>query len=348
MDETIPFASLRDRLAVAHGHPVPGRPTVYSIMRNERFFLEAFFDHYRTLGVGQFLVLDDGSTDGSLDYLRSQRDCVVLGSDLRYGQEIRVRMPDGRVRAERAGVLFKRVIGETFCSGDYGLYADADEFLVLPPAVPDLPTLYARLRERGIDAVVASLVEFYPESAGDLRGTPQPHSFADLLALYPYFDAVPLVRFRPGLAPKRINVSASRRLFARYGITRPAAPLRGMPRWTARLRRRLPGKSATMKTPIVRWREGVWISDTHRSNVRPSSEVLVAFAHFKFNHRLAQKTEEALRLRSYAGKSEKYELYAELMIRMRADDARLMGPDSVRYAGPADFARSGLVDWRLG
>ncbi|MFO1407703.1 MAG: glycosyltransferase family 2 protein [Steroidobacteraceae bacterium] len=347
MGEVHAFDRLRDRLVVEHGRAVPGRPTVYSIMRNERFFLEAFFAHYRSLGIAQFVILDDGSTDGSVEFFRAQPDCVLLSSSLRYGQEIRVRMPDGRERTERAGVLFKRVIGAEFCAGHYGLYADADEFLVLPPAVPDVPALYARLAAHSVDAVVASLPEFYPETVAGLRGEATPRSYADLIGLYPYFDAVPLVRFRPGIPPKRINGSASRRLFARYGITRPPAPSRWLPGWADRWRGRLPGKSATMKTPIVRWREGVWIEDTHRSNVRPSSDVLVAFAHFKFNHRLAQKTEEALRLRSYSGKSEKYELYAELMMKMIPEGASFIGPDSRRCTGPQDLAEAGLTAWRL-
>jgi len=347
MNETIRFDSLPGRLVVEHGSACPGKTTLYSIMRNERFFLDAFFDHYRILGVEQFLILDDGSSDGSVEYFRAQPDCVLFSSELKYGTDIAVTMPDGRVRRDRAGVFFKRVIGETFCRGEFGLYADADEFLLLPRAVPDLRTLYRRLTERGIDAVVASLVEFYPDSVRDLKGSPQPRTFSDLAGLYPTFDAVPLVKFRSGLAPKRINGSASRRLFGTYGITLPAEPLPLAPRWLNRLLPRRPGKSATMKTPIVRWRPGVWISDTHRSNVRPSDAVLLAFAHFKFNHRLAQKTEEAIRLRSYAGKSEKYELYADLMSRMLESDARFVGPDSRRYSGPADLEEAGLLEWRL-
>jgi hypothetical protein len=348
MNETIQFSSLPARLVIEHGSAHPGKITLYSIMRNERFFLDAFFDHYRALGVEQFLVLDDGSSDGSVEFFRAQPDCVLFSSGLKYGTDIAVKMPDGRVRRDRAGVFFKRVIGETFCRGEFGLYADADEFLLLPVAVPDLATLYQKLAERTIDAVVASLVEFYPDSVRDLNGSPQPRTFADLARLYPYFDAVPLVKFRGGLPPKRINGSASRRLFGRYGITLPAEPLPLAPRWLNRRLPRRPGKSATMKTPLVRWRPGVWISDTHRSNVRPSDQVLLAFAHFKFNHRLAQKTEEAIRLRSYAGKSEKYELYADLMTRMLAAGDRFAGPGSKRYTGPADLEAAGLLAWRLG
>jgi hypothetical protein len=344
----IAFDSLPGTLTAVHGRVTPGRVTVYSIMRNESFFLDAFFDHYRSLGVEQFLILDDGSEDGSIDYFKAQPDCVLLSSPLKYGTDIEVTMPNGRVRHERAGMFFKRVIPETYCPGDYAVYADADEFLVLPPEVPNLAALFESLRRHSIDCVVASLVEFYPASVRDLKGSPHPRSFRDLVDLYPYFDAVPLVKFRPGIPPKRINGSASKRLFRSYGITLPRPTSRFTPRWLDHLLPKRAGKSATMKTPVVRWRKGVWISDTHRSNVRPSDDVLLAFAHFKFTHKLAQKTEEALRLRSYAGKSEKYELYSDLMTQMLNADAGFSGPDSRRYTGPADFSGTGLVKWGLG
>jgi len=348
MNETIQFSTLAARLVIEHGSARPGKITLYSIMRNERFFLDAFFDHYRALGVEQFLILDDGSSDGSVEFFRAQPDCVLFSSDLKYGTDIAVKMPDGRVRRDRAGVIFKRVIPETFCQDNYAIYADADEFLVLPPEVSSLAALFAALHRRSIDCIVASLVEFYPASLSDLNGSPHPRSFSDLVDLYPFFDGVPLVKFRPGIPPKRINGSASKRLFARHGITLARAPSRFAPQWLNRRLPGRPGKSATMKTPIVRWREGVWISDTHRSNVKPSDDILVALAHFKFTHKLAQKTKEAIRLRSYAGKSEKYELYAELMARMWDADEGFAGPDSTRYTGPADFAMFGLVKWNLG
>ena len=347
MPQSIPYAALGSRLNVEHGTPATGRRTVYSIMRNERFFLEAFFSHYRSLGIEQFLILDDGSTDGSIEFLRTQPDCVLLSSTIRYGTLLDVAMPDGSVKRERGGVMFKRVIGETFCAGDYAVYADADEFLVLPPQVADTGELFARLRAASIDAVAASLVEFYPERAGDLSGRAAPRSFRDLVDLYPCFDAVPLVKFRPGIPPKRINGSASKRLFGGFGIRSPRPPSRFVPRWLNERLPGRPGKSATLKTPIVRWRPGVWFSSTHRSNVRPSTDVLLAMAHFKFNHELARKTEEAIRLRSYADNSVKYEQYADLMSRMLATNASFLGPESRRYADARSFVDAGLVRWNL-
>ncbi len=339
---------LGESLTVRHGRPVAGAIKLYSVMRNERFFLDAFFSHYRNLGVQQFLILDDGSSDGSPDFLVGQPDCVLLASPLRYGDRVRVRMPDRRKTQERAGVLFKRAIPEKYCRGEYTLYADADEFLILPEQVDGLDSLFRMLAEHDVDSVAASLIEFYPDSMADLCGQPAPRTFDDLVALYPWFDAVPLLRFRQGMQPKRINGSASRRLFRRYGLVRQRPRPAWMPRWAQDLRRPLPGKSATLKTPILRWREGVWTTDTHHANVPPASEILLAFAHFKFTHTWARKTEEALRLRSYAANSEKYELYARLIEHMKADTSGFRGPSSRRFQGPHDLAEAGLLHCRLG
>ncbi len=156
---------------------------------------------------------------------------------------------------------------------------------------------------------------------------------------------MPLIRFRPGKGPKKINVSASARLFERHGIRRPRPPSALVPAWLDRRLPQLPGRSATMKTPIVRWRENVWLAETHRSNVPPTRDVLLALAHFKFTHTWAQKIEEALRLRSFAGKSEKYEGYSRLLQCMRDSDTSFLGPDSRSYTGPRDFEEAGLLIW---
>src|SRR5690606_19203103 len=71
-------------------NPMLGRHamTMCCIARNESFFLDAFLAHYRALGVERFIVLDDRSTDGSLEFLAAEPDVMIVGSDLRYGEDI--------------------------------------------------------------------------------------------------------------------------------------------------------------------------------------------------------------------------------------------------------------------
>ena len=52
----------------------PGDVLAVATLRNEISHLPGFLDHYRRLGVAQFLIVDHGSDDGSDRYLADQPD----------------------------------------------------------------------------------------------------------------------------------------------------------------------------------------------------------------------------------------------------------------------------------
>ena len=190
---TLGLTDARDVLRVDGGTLAPGRISLFSLFRDEMFFAPAFFDHYRGLGIEQFLILDDGSTDGTRDFLAAQPDCVLLASDLSYGQEITFRDQRGQTVRQRAGIYFKMAIPRAFLDGAYVTYVDADEFLLLPPGVAGVAEVVARLAARGDACCVASIVEFFPESVAGLRAGPAPDALADLLAAYGWFQPEPVV-----------------------------------------------------------------------------------------------------------------------------------------------------------
>jgi len=206
-----------------------------AIVRDEMFNMPAFFDHYRSLGVRQFLVLDYHSGDGTREFLCEQPDCVVLTSRLRFGDMVDAVYPDGKKVRRRWGTVAKSIIPRTYLHDKYALYVDADEFLILPERVGDLTTAFAILAAHDIDAVAAHLVEFYPKAAVDLEREVSPKTFAEMIDLYPYFDARPLIEVPRGEYPRNLRRSASNRLF-RQNRT-----------WFSRLQRRLRPKKKRMK-----------------------------------------------------------------------------------------------------
>lgn len=56
----------------------PCVPTVVVVERNEQQRMQLFYKHYRSLGVHQFIVLDNGSTDGTLEFLKQQQDTKIF------------------------------------------------------------------------------------------------------------------------------------------------------------------------------------------------------------------------------------------------------------------------------
>ena len=55
-----------------------------STMRNEMLRLPHFLDHHRKLGINHFLIVDNGSEDGTRDYLAGQPDVSLWSTDHSY------------------------------------------------------------------------------------------------------------------------------------------------------------------------------------------------------------------------------------------------------------------------
>ena len=53
---------------------------VIALVRDGMFHLHDFLQHHRALGAAHFIFCDNGSTDGTLEALRDQPDCLVLQS----------------------------------------------------------------------------------------------------------------------------------------------------------------------------------------------------------------------------------------------------------------------------
>jgi len=94
--------------------------------------------------------------------------------------------------------------------------------------------------------------------------------------------------------------------------------------------------------------EGRRLGGGHAPRERPPTDkVLLTFAHFKFTHTWSQKIEEAIRLKSFAGKSEKYEGYSQLLRRMKATTPALPDRTPADTPGPRDLEEAGLLMWAL-
>jgi len=341
------MADLSDPFRIVHGRLRDATASAFAIVKNEMYFVRSFLDHHRRLGIDQFVILDDASTDGTRELLASQPDCLVIESPFSFGEAVTLPGPDGG-RRMRAGIAFKSLIPQRFLAGRYALYLDADEYLVLPVGVASVPELFGLLERRGIRSVAAGLIDFFPASVTDLDVPRELGTSDEMLAAHPWFDAVPLLGEKTGKPwPAKVSKGTTARLLRKHGIRLVPEAMRGAPRW---LNRRLPYKyprSSVLKTPVVRWDPGVEYLNSHRANVPASTQVLLGLAHLKFTHDLARRIDYALASRAYVRGSEKYLWYSQLLDAMRRGDPSFLGPDSRRYAGPADLATAGLTKLEL-
>lgn len=330
--------------SVRFSRPIrPDATTLFGIMRNEMYFLPSFLAHYRQLGVSQFLIVDDGSDDGSREYLLQQEDCCVGQSELRYGDRVAISDAAYGGLTGRVGPLLKRVLPDHYLRDRYVLVADADEFLILPKACPSLAAVVDTLKDRGWKSVSASLIDFYPQTLAELADETPPASADELFRRYGLFDAVAFMRIPPGRQPRKTALTASQRLFAACGIRQVPDALAFLPPALARLLPFPVPKAAWFKTPIVKYDGKTWMDGAHEANVPPPPDFMLAMAHFKFNGDTYRKIQSALRLRSHARKGQKYAHYEEMLDVMQRRNLPFAGPASVRYTSPEQLLEIGLM-----
>lgn len=69
-----PLTLLSDRLPEAED---AFDPTVICVVKDDLLRMQLFYAHYRRLGVRRFVIIDNGSTDGTLEFLKVQPDTRV-------------------------------------------------------------------------------------------------------------------------------------------------------------------------------------------------------------------------------------------------------------------------------
>lgn len=134
------------RLAQVRRAPV----AVVACVRNEAAMLPLFLDHYRRLGVGAFLIADNGSTDGTTAILEGAPDVAAFWAPTDYNRSM-------------FGVAWQHALLAQMRLGQWSLVADADEFLVLPEGAGDLAEFVAAPGLARADAVRLLMLDLYPK-----------------------------------------------------------------------------------------------------------------------------------------------------------------------------------------
>ena len=120
-------------------------------VKNGSYYLRYFLAHYRRLGVTRFIVLDDGSDDGTAATLAGEADVDVFTSTLDY-------------TAARRGLVWRDALIRLYGRNRWYLSVDIDEFLVYPGCENrPLSDFIADLRAAGLDRSLAPMLDLYPD-----------------------------------------------------------------------------------------------------------------------------------------------------------------------------------------
>ncbi|WP_051142369.1 glycosyltransferase family 2 protein [Paracoccus zeaxanthinifaciens] len=306
-------------IAIKMGDLAPDAIIAVSTLRNEMAHLPEFLDHHRALGVDHFLVVDNDSDDGTVDYLRAQPDVSVWGCSDSY-------------RAARFGLDWANALLMRHGGGRWCLTLDADELLVFPDHDRrGLRQLTAHLDARGVRGMGAVMLDLYPTGA---LGTEDAAPDAPLTARLPWFDA----------APWRSRRMMPRRNLWLQGGVRDRAFFADDPR-----------RAPTMnKLPLMRWNwRQVYVNSTH-SMLPPHLNMLYdgpgdarlsgVLLHAKFTADITAKSAEELSRRQHFADPDLYAPYHRAIVAGPV----LRNADSRRYEGWRQLVDLGLMgtgDW---
>lgn len=310
------FRKRRELQAVADrsGQIVPGAILAFVTVRNEALRLPYFLEHYRKLGVGHFLFVDNASTDGTAEMLIGQPDVSLWATQASY-------------KASRFGLDWLTWLMRRHGAGHWCLTLDADELLVYPyHETRPLPALTQRLEAEGRQSFGALMLDMYPK--GPLAAQ---HHLAgqDPLAVLPWFDAGNyVVQVQPRL----------RNLWIQGGVRARA--------FFATDPRRAPTLN---KVPLVKWRRGfAYVNSTHailppRLNAvfsETGGELLSGILlHTKFLPVVVEKSAEEQARRQHFANSDLYQSYYDEVIA----SPDLWCERSTRYAGWRQLEALGLM-----
>lgn len=116
--------------------------------QNTAFHLPRLVAHHRTLGIEHFVLLDNASTDRSVE-CAADLGMIVVSCDLAFR--------DFQMEMRHAATM-------AFCRGGWRLVVDSDELFDYPGAAQrSLPEVLAWLNARGQTAVVAQMLDLVPE-----------------------------------------------------------------------------------------------------------------------------------------------------------------------------------------
>ena len=257
---------------------------VFSTLRNEKVRLEYFLKYYRDLGVNHFLMVDNGSDDGSAEYLMDQPDVSLWETNQSY-------------KRARFGVDWLNWLQSRYGHGHWTLVVDVDEFLVYPFCdTRPIRALTDWLDASSIRSFSAMLLDMYPK--GPIDAFPY-HEGQDPFEIANWFDSG--------------NYAISRnKKFGNLWV-------QGGPRARAFFHDNPERAPALNKIPLVKWdRDYAYVSSTHMVLPRGLNQTYDEWGgekasgcllHAKFLDTFSKKSEEELLRKQHYANSHEYKAY---------------------------------------
>jgi Glycosyl transferase family 2 len=313
-------------------HPIGNDPDeirAFMNIRDEMLRLPRTLEYYRKLGVARFFVTDNGSIDGSKEFLLTQPDCHTFVTSNSYSDAL-------------CGLAWQQSLLNEYGLNRWCLTVDVDEWFVYPGSERKrLSDLAAYLDRSGAQGIFVFMLDMY--GRGSITASPA-QDRRSLLDVCPYFDQKYTWRRRihiPGIEQPRFpgfTVDGGPRLRMFFPRSYQYLKLlRIMWRVSDMIKFPLPTTfrppPRLTKIPFVRWLPGTCYQSPHETLPIKLSNVTGVLLHFKFLEDFYARVETELNRHSVDGTIWGTEL-ARYMARLKADPSFSFFCDkSVAYEG---------------
>jgi len=284
----------------------PDEVVTTTVVRNGELHVDAFIRHHQGLGIRHMVLLDNGSTDTTVERARAYPEVTVLRTTLPYA------------RYENA---MKEYLARRFSEGLWNLCLDIDELWEYPAAEKlELSRFMQYLNSREYTAVVCQMLDLFSDlPLGEVRSRPGD----DLKARYPFYDisALQAVPYRYGDVPSE-NITLHSR-----GI-----------RWDT-----FGTPNMLTKAALVRLVPGVRLfEDWHHAHGVRVADVTCLLRHYPFVETFQTKTRDAASTGRYGpSATAEYEQYDRIL--SVEEPVVLKGPGARRLERADQLVEEGFL-----
>lgn len=281
------------------------------LVKNGMGYIEAFLRHYRTLGVKHMVFVDNGSTDGLLEFLKDQEDVTVYRTDLlhkHYENEMR------------------RTIIEALFKNSWCLSVDIDELFDYPASesVP-MSGFLEYLNSNHYTAVISYMLDMFSKgSESDKK--------EELTQKYCYYDISNIQKsdyFSQNLNYCNYNVLSDKSMKCYYGGVRKS---RFNPKGSVYM---------LIKHPLMFIDEKLEpVTDPHYCNKAYIADVNGVLKHYKFTSEFKDRLDRMVDDYSYYGKNE-HEEYRRVL--KEEGDIVFYSPSAKKFSSVNQLVESGFL-----
>jgi hypothetical protein len=157
---------------------------VSAIIKNASALIPTFLKHYEDMGVDRIVILDNGSSDDTLQRIPSKKNITVLQADL-------------SLKEYKNEIWLKNYLANRFAKGSWCLWVDDDELFDFPFSEQiSLPTFIRYLNLNKFTTVVTQMLDMF--SKNPINSQVISTEEENLKAAYRFYDLTDLMKLDYG------------------------------------------------------------------------------------------------------------------------------------------------------